>query len=120
MDWEISARWNMGSGFPFTKTQGFYESINFLDGVSTDYTTVNGDLGIIYEDELNQGRLPYYHRRDLSGKKKFNFTERVKMEVVVSVTNVYDRENVFFFDRVRYERVNQLPILPSLALNLSF
>jgi hypothetical protein len=38
----------------------------------------------------------------------------------VSVINVYNRDNVFYFDRVRYARVNQLPILPSVGVNLSF
>jgi hypothetical protein len=120
MDWQISGRWNFGSGFPFTQTQGFYEMINFLDGVSTNYTTDNGDLGIIYSEDLNAGRLPYYHRLDFSAKKLFSFSKDMKMEVIASLTNVYNRENIFFFDRVRYERVNQLPILPSLAVNFSF
>jgi len=60
-DWEINARWNFGSGFPFTLTQGYYGLITFLDGIYTDYTTVNEDLGIIYSD-LNTGRLSDYHR----------------------------------------------------------
>lgn len=118
--WEVSARWNFGTGFPFTQTAGFYESVDFLDGVSTDYTTANGDLGIIYDEKLNGGRLPTYHRLDLSTKKKFEFTNGNKMEATFSVTNVYNRENIFYFDRVRYERVDQLPILPSIALSYSF
>ncbi|HCK21439.1 MAG TPA: TonB-dependent receptor, partial [Bacteroidetes bacterium] len=87
--WEISGRWNMGSGFPFTQTAGFYESIDFFDGINTDYTTENGTLGIIYADELNGGRLPYYHRLDISGKKTFDFASGNRMEVTASVTNVY-------------------------------
>ncbi len=118
--WEISGRWNMGSGFPFTQTAGFYESIDFFDGINTDYTAENGTLGIIYADELNGGRLPYYHRLDISGKKSFDFASGNRMEVTASVTNVYNRENIFYFDRIRYERVNQLPILPSLAVSYRF
>ena len=59
----------MGSGFPFTQTQGFYENIPFSDGINTDYTSENGELEIVYA-ELNKGRLPYYHRLDLSISKK--------------------------------------------------
>ncbi|MBK7109865.1 MAG: TonB-dependent receptor [Chitinophagales bacterium] len=118
--WEVSVRWNFGSGFPFTQTAGFYESIDFVDGIGTDYTNTNGNLGIIYDDKLNGGRLPTYHRLDFSTKKKFEFMNGNKMEATFSVTNVYDRENIFYFDRVRYERVNQLPILPSLALSYNF
>ena len=32
--WEFSARWNFGSGFPFTKTQGFFTQILFPGGGS--------------------------------------------------------------------------------------
>ncbi len=118
--WEASARWNMGSGFPFSLTQGFYSYFNFQDGLSTDVLQENPDLGIVYADERNSGRLPYYHRLDVSLKRTFEFSKHSKLEAVVSVTNVYDRENIFFFDRVRYDRVNQLPILPSAGLTFSF
>ncbi len=120
-DWELSMRWNLGSGFPFTKTQGFYESIDFSDGISADYITQNpSEVEVIFDSELNGGRLPFYHRLDASVKKYFTLGPEVKLEVVGSVTNVYNRENIFFFDRVEYERVNQLPILPSLGITLSF
>ena len=105
-EWEISARWNMGSGFPFTLTQGFYQLYSFANGLSTDVLTENGDLGIIYSDDRNSGRLPYYHRLDMSLKRKFIFDKNTKLEIVASVTNVYDRDNIFFFDRIKYERVN--------------
>ena len=119
-DWELSARWNMGSGFPFTLTQGFFQEYNFQDGISTDVLGSNGDLGIIYSDDRNSGRLPYYHRLDMSLKKYFKFSKTTELETVLSVTNAYDRDNIFFFDRVRYDRVNQLPILPSLGVIFKF
>lgn len=118
--WEASARWNLGSGFPFTKTQGFYEYFDFQDGLSTDYTQTNGQLGVIYDQNLNTGRLPYYHRLDLSVTRKWLLSEYSRFEATAALTNVYDRKNIFYFDRVNYERVNQLPILPSLALNFYF
>lgn len=118
--WEASVRWNLGSGFPFTLTQGFYQLFDFQDGISTDYLTGNGDLGVIYADERNSGRLPYYHRMDASLKKKVKLGKYSKLEIIASVTNVYNRENIFYFDRIRYERVNQLPILPSLGATITF
>jgi len=30
----IDTRWNFGSAFPFTKTQGYYESLTFEDGIA--------------------------------------------------------------------------------------
>ncbi len=118
--WEASARWNMGSGFPFTLTQGFYSQYNFTDGLDSDVLSGNADLGILYSDDRNDGRLPYYHRLDLSLKRTFEFSKYSKLEAVLSVTNAYNRDNIFFFDRVEYERINQLPILPSLGLNFTF
>ncbi|OFX28211.1 MAG: hypothetical protein A2033_06010 [Bacteroidetes bacterium GWA2_31_9] len=119
LNWEFSARWNLGSGFPFTQTQGFYEKVPFADGISTDYTTSNGELGIMY-GEVNQGRLPYYHRLDASLKKFYEFGKNSRLEMVLSVTNLYNRQNIFYFDRVKYEKVNQLPIMPTLGFSLNF
>jgi len=119
--WTFDTRWNLGSGFPFTKTQGFYEYLSFLQsGINTDYTTANGDLGIIYDSKLNTGRLPYYHRLDAAIKKTISFSDRVKLELNASVINIYNRKNIFYFDRVSYKRVNQLPVLPSVGASLTF
>jgi hypothetical protein len=118
--WEAGIRWNLGSGFPFTKTAGFYEDIPLSDGITTDYLSENGELDVIFDEDRNNGRLPYYHRLDISLKKHFKISKYTRVEAVASITNLYDRKNIFFFDRVRYERVNQLPILPSLGVTLFF
>ena len=118
---KFSLRWNLGSGFPFTLTQGFYNNQSFLEGIDTDYLTSNPDnVGIIYDEDRNAGRLPYFHRLDFSVNYTYHFSERMNAEIVGSVTNVYDRPNIFFFDRIRYEREDQLPIIPSMALKLNF
>lgn len=117
--WKTDLRWNLGSGFPFTQTQGFYESLTFEDGINTDYTSVNGDLGIEYA-ELNKGRLPYYHRLDLSISKIVKIANKSDLEISASVTNAYNRENIFYFNRIKYERVNQLPIMPSIGASITF
>ena len=117
--WRVNARWNFGSGFPFTQTQGFYGSIPFNGDVNTDYTTSNADLATIF-GPLNQGRLPTYHRLDLGVTKVWKFDEHKVLELDMSLTNAYDRENIFYFDRVRFERVDQLPILPSVGVSFRF
>lgn len=118
-NFEINARWNFGSGFAFTQTSGFYENLGFQDGITTNYTNQNGDLGILLAD-LNQGRLPTYHRFDIGLKYLLKFSERVKLEINIGATNIYNRANIFYVDRVTFKRVNQLPILPSLGFQLSF
>jgi hypothetical protein len=115
LTWEMSARWNFGSGFPFTQTQGYFEEITFNNGIYSDYTTDNGDLGVIYGD-LNTGRLPTYHRLDVSFKKKFYLSENSRIEADLSLVNVYNRKNVFYRDRITGEIVYQLPFMPSLGV----
>ena len=116
-NWSFDARWNIGSGFPFTQTQGFYPSLDFSDGINTNYTS-ESELGIIYAG-LNQGRLPWYHRLDISLKKQQKLSKYSTFEWNVGVTNVYKRK-YFLFNRVEYKRVNQLPFMPSAGVSLTF
>ena len=117
--WKADMRWNLGSGFPFTQTQGFYENLTFSDGINTDYTTSNGELGIAYA-ELNEGRLSYYHRLDASISKNIKLNKGSNLDMTLSVTNFYNRENIFYFNRVKHERVNQLPLMPSFGVSITF
>ena len=117
--WEFSGRWNFGSGFPFTQVQGFYEYYSFQDGINFDYTNTNGELGVLYGD-LNGGRLPTYHRFDIDVKRKFYFSERITLEADLSVTNVYNRKNVFYVNLITSDVARQLPILPTFGLTFSF
>ena len=118
-EWGLDIRWNLGSGFPFTLTQGYYENITFSDGINTDYTTTNGDIEIIYAD-INGGRLPYYHRLDATIKRTFIIGQNSNLEINISATNLYNRKNIFYTDRITGERVNQLPLMPSIGVNLTF
>jgi hypothetical protein len=119
MQWEVSLRWNFGTGFPFTQTQGYFEKVNLDQGIYSDYITENGTLGIQYAD-LNEGRLPTYHRLDFSVKRTFYISETSILELDLSVTNMYDRENVFYVNRIENSVVYQLPIMPSFGLSFSF
>lgn len=119
--WEAGLRWNLGSGFPFTRTQGFYQNIPFTeDFILTDVLTGNYDLNTILSKKRNDGRLSYYHRLDASLKKTWNFGANSALETTISVTNVYNRENIFYVNRITNNKVNQLPILPSLSLAFRF
>lgn len=117
--WELSARWTYGSGFPFTQTQGVYQSLFFPQGVGSDYTRENGEYSIHYAD-IYKGRLPAYHRLDVGVKRKFSLGRRSVLELNLSATNLYSRQNIFYFNRITFERVNQLPILACLGATLTF
>lgn len=116
--WEFNSRWNLGSGFPFTQTQGFYEKVKF-NNIFDQYTQSSGGLGIIYSS-LNGGRLPWYHRLDISIKKQWKLSEYSRLEANLGATNVYNRDNLFYFDRLTNSKRYQLPFLPSLGINLTF
>lgn len=117
--WTIDARWNFGSGFPFTMTQGYYENLSFDQGIATDVTDSNDDLGILYAD-INTGQMPSYHRLDASLKKEIKFSKNSILEVIFGITNIYDRANIFYYDQLTDSRIDQLPIMPSVGANWQF
>lgn len=120
-NWSASLRWNLGSGFPFSRTRGFYEQAPYGSGLlTTDILTGNFDIGTILSEDRNDGRLSYYHRLDASLKRKWKWGSFGEVEANISVTNLYNRDNVFYVDRQTNRRVNQLPILPSAGLLVRF
>ncbi len=118
-DFELSFRWNYGSGFPYSPTASMVEMLNFSNGINSDYISQNGTLTTIYGD-LNSKRLPNYHRLDISAKKRFEIGKRSILEINLSVTNVYNRNNLFYWNRITSQRVDQLPIMPSLGITYTF
>jgi len=117
---EVSARWNLGSGLPFTQTQGYYQPVGISSGIDDNYVNGNPiELGIVYAD-LNAGRLPVYHRLDLSVRRSWKLGERIELDANASITNVYSRANIFYINRVTGERVDQLPFLPSVGVDMKF
>ncbi len=123
-EWEFSVRYNFGSGFPFTPTRGFVPNQPFTNpsgtpNVNYDYTVENGDVKVLY-GELNSKRLPNYHRFDISAKRTFVFSKNSILELNAGATNMANRENIFYFDRTDFKRVNQLPIMPTVGFNFKF
>jgi hypothetical protein len=118
-DWDLSARFNIHSPFPFTQTQGFYENVN-MGSLQTNPLTQNGNLGVVYADQINGGRLSWYHRLDISAKKHFVLNKKMSLDATFSITNVYDRNNIFYVDRVTNQRIYQLPTFPSINVTWNF
>jgi len=132
--WEISIRWNYGSALPFTQTAGFYANVPF-NSTNTNYTNYNPeDISVLY-GALNNGRMSDYHRLDLSAKKTIDFKKIIKsedpnkkdkevikstMEIIISITNTYNRENIFYVDRITNDKVYQLPIIPAVGFSWAF
>ncbi len=120
-EWDLSTRFNLRAPFPFTQTQGFYENVNLTSGgLVSNPLTSGGTIGTLFSDIINGGRLSYFHRLDVSVKRKFTLNERSKLEATFAITNVYNRKNIFYVDRITNLREYQLPFFPSLNLTWSF
>jgi hypothetical protein len=109
---------------PFTQTQGFYEFLDFGGGINTDYTTGNGTLGLEYAGP-NSGQLPWYHRLDINFKKNFTFFNKKKvqvgkLEINVGGSNLYNRKNIFYLDRVTFQKIYQLPIIYNVGVTFEW
>jgi hypothetical protein len=117
--WQTNVRWNFGSPFPFTQSQGYYQLPQISGGIGSNINTQNSQIGTYYGD-LNKGRLSYFHRLDISIQKTFQFTKRSSLEITAGASNVYDRENIFYVDRLSGDKVYQLPVLPTLAASFNF
>ncbi len=116
--WEINCRWNFGTGFPFTQTQAYYPHYD-PTYINDDYVSVNEDVNFLLA-ELNQARLPSYHRLDLGAKKKFFLGPRHTLELYISMTNIYNYKNVFYVNRSTNDIVYQLPFLYYFGMTWRF
>ncbi|HOI31026.1 MAG TPA: TonB-dependent receptor [Melioribacteraceae bacterium] len=115
--WLFNTAWIYNSGLPFTKIVGYYDKYYFEDFFAgwfeNDARRPYSILGI-----QNLGRLPHYHRLDINLSKKF-FIYDYNVDVDFSIINLYDRKNIFYFKRDTGERVNMLPVLPTLTIKFS-
>jgi len=117
---ELNIRWNLGSGLPFTPTNGYYQPENFNNGATTNITTSNSNnIGILL-GAFNSQRLPYYHRLDITVKKQHTFENKTELEITVGVTNSYNRKNIFYKNRVTNKTIYQFPLLPSMGVSYRF
>ncbi len=110
--WAASAVWSYTSGLPFTQIAGYYDRLT-IDQLADNQFLLDSYNPFVLLGEMNTGKLPDYHRLDLSLSKKIQI-ERLKMYIDLSVLNVYNRNNLFYFRRDTGERVNMLPFLPSV------
>ena len=119
-DLELSIRWNLGSGLPYTPSAGYYQPETFQNGVTTNYATSNSSTVGLLLGKFNSERLPYYHRLDVTAKKQFIFKNKSILEITGGVTNIYDRKNIFYVNRFTYQTIYQFPIIASLGVSFKF
>ncbi|MFA8344040.1 MAG: carboxypeptidase-like regulatory domain-containing protein [Rhodothermaceae bacterium] len=115
-EWLFTATWIYNSGMPFSKFSGYYNRLLVRDYLF-DANLFDSIVRYSYLDDKNLGRLPDYHRLDVSLSKKFDL-KYFFADVSFSVVNVYDRKNLFYFTRENGKRVNMLPILPTVSMRV--
>ena len=113
----FNVRWQYGSGLPFSEALGFDEFL-VLEG-PTDLFEKPGETRVLYSYPYG-GRLPSYHRLDLSLEKSFDLPGGVAISLLASGTNAYDRTNLFYIDLFTLDRLDQLPLIPAFGVKLSF
>lgn len=111
---DLSVRWQFGSGVPYSQAIGFDRFMVLHE--DTDVTQQDGLLRVLYERPY-QARLPAYHRLDLSLRRTFTL-RHAAVTVQASAINLYDRANLFFMDLFTLRRVDQLPFIPSIGINV--
>lgn len=112
--WSVSALWIYGSGLPFTPSNGYYNKYFFNDLSNYD-SHYSGYSQYLLLGEINSKRLPDYHRLDLALNKSFRLSG-VNFQASLNAVNVYDRKNIFYFERETGERVNMMPFILSVTL----
>lgn len=114
-NFNVNIAWLYGSGFPFTRPIGFDSFFSFentLPNVTNEY----GEPRVLL-DKPFQGRMPDVHRLDISVERLIEiFT--IKLKVQGGAINMYNRENLFYYDVFNQKGIDQLPLLPYISLKI--
>lgn len=114
--WSLGARWQFGSGLPFTQVDGYYTGVDIGSPASTDFLTDAGTTLVSRADPYG-GRMPTYHRLDVSLEHKMPLRQ-ADLTLQAGVINAYDRANIFEYNIFTGSRVDQLPLIPSLGVRV--
>ena len=115
---DVTLRWTLGSGFPFSQSVGYYDRLNMQPLFRGSYLGETGNPYVILGDK-NASRLPAYHRLDASASYRFTIRP-ITGNVGVNIINVYNQKNIFYFDRKTGEQTNMLPFFPTATLTIDF
>ncbi len=112
---KASARWQFGTGLPFTQPLGFDEAFDYWAHLWDPGHTLGTERLLL--DRPFNGRLPTTHRLDLSLERSFNLPVG-QAQLQAGAVNVYNRRNMFYYDLFTARRADQLPRAPYLSLTL--
>lgn len=116
-DFTTSISWELSSGNPFTKIQAFDVA---LTNLPDDHPLDDPGIAHILYDQPYDGRLPAYHRLDISIERPIQIGPHFELITEIGGINIYDRRNVFYFDSLTMQRVDQTPVFPYLSITAVF
>ena len=129
-DWAWATDWTYQSGSPVSFTgidyPGYPGNINYgWHDIFSGIELKNTDRIQLYP-ELNQTRLPAYHRLDFSFTKVWRTSHQIQ-QLSLGVFNVYSRQNPYFIypelkdnGNTIYKQVSLFPFLPSISYQIRF
>ena len=122
-NWEFGATWNYASGQAYTMPTGQY----YFPSI---YSNNEGGRDVYLDyTNINEYRLPDYHKLDISATYKFKWYE-LPCQLTLSVYNVYNKQNAFarYIDYEFNEAANTakpllkqftlFPILPTISFSV--
>ena len=112
----LNANWEYGSGNPYTRIYGYDLRVNLpMQEPMRD----PGYAETLYHEPYG-GRLPSYHSLDISVERTFQLSPMVSVDAQIGSLNLYDRDNIFYYDVDFLQRVDQTPMLPYMSITANF
>jgi hypothetical protein len=100
---------------PYTQIYGYYNILNPSEIFNSQSLLANNYQYLPIFAAKNAATLPDYHKLDVSLSKKIQIGP-LNMSVDLSIINVYNRKNFFYFDMKTGERINMLPFFPTIEI----
>lgn len=118
-DFTANASWRYSSGAPYTKLYAFDFALPLQDLPNQNLNKDRGAAQSLYSTPFD-GRLPSFHRLDVSLSRKINLLPGFSVEAEVGAINAYNVRNVFYFDVNTYQQVDQARLLPYASISADF
>ncbi len=128
----FSARYQYGTGMPFTRPLGFDAIQDFSTTLThypfgapqnpvvelPDVRSLYGRPRVIM-DRPYDGRLPAYHRLDISAERSFRLTSGL-LRIQAGAVNTTNYDNFFYYDVYTQRRVDQISFVPYISMKLEY
>jgi len=120
---EMSVKFVLGSGLPFTYIAQYYQrlpgwSINPTSDFIYDEEINRYNYIVGIQSEINAYRFPIYHRLDLSIKYSVSW-KRYLIQPYLSFLNVYNQKNVLYYDSFGNPNWS-IFFLPTVGMDIEF